>query len=105
MGRTTQRRFTSPLHGPGLGAAVVWSFNVQNPVYESAVVAADGTIFIGATAYNESTGGLFALSPTGSPLWAFNLSEVDCTPALGGSPLTVYFGGLDANFYALDAET
>jgi outer membrane protein assembly factor BamB/subtilisin family serine protease len=66
----------------------------------SAAVAADGTIYFGASG-NEHT--IYALNPSGSLKWRFNASGATDTasPAVGADG-TIYVGTGTGNFYALN---
>jgi len=90
---------------PYVGSAVnhlLWSYNLGAlQLLSSPAVAADGTIYVGAT---SSTNKLFAINPDGTFKWDFTTGwSVRSSPAIG-SDGTIYFGCDDNNLYALNSD-
>ena len=73
-----------------------WRFNFGDPVYSSAAVAVDGTVYVGA--YN---GRFHAINADGTLKWEYRTGAPihDSSPAIGPDG-TVYVGSRDAHLYA-----
>jgi len=78
---------------------LLWSYNLgANQLLSSPAVAADGTIYVGAT---NDTNRLFAINSGGTLKWDFTAGwSVRSSPAIGADG-TIYFGCDDNNIYAL----
>lgn len=82
-----------------------WSFTVsgQEEVGAFPVVGADGTVYVALGK------GLYAFSPTGTPLWNYQTTNyIISSPAMGGNAApatggtaTIYVGSKDRNVYAI----
>jgi outer membrane protein assembly factor BamB/subtilisin family serine protease len=78
-----------------------WAFATPDagPVYTSAAVDAAGNLYIGTLA-----GNLYSVSSSGTLRWTYAVGDgVTSAPALANG--AVYFGGYDANLYALSAAS
>ncbi|MBP9113301.1 MAG: PQQ-binding-like beta-propeller repeat protein, partial [Polyangiaceae bacterium] len=77
-----------------------WEFESGGNLVNAAVIAADGTIYIGS--YTEKK--LFALNPDGTKKWEFvTVGQVASAPAIGADG-AIYFGSTEGKFYALNPD-
>ena len=80
-------------------ADLKWIYQTGDWVSSSAVIGADGTIYIGS-----DDNSVYALNPDGSLKWNFLTGgHVSSTPAIGADG-TIYVGCADYNIYALNPD-
>ncbi len=77
-----------------------WEFKTGKGIFSSAVVDAEGTVYIGSADQY-----FYALRKDGSLKWKFKTGEVIDSSALLDDQGRVYFGSGDAHVYCLDRET
>ena len=87
---------------PRVGAqtnGVRWKISVGSPIHSGISIAADGTIYFGA-----SDGKLYAASPTGQLAWSSRAGGAfGQTAGVLGQDATIYAGNDDGNLYAFDS--
>ncbi len=91
--------FSGPMRKTGqLSAAVTqnWKYFSNGEVVSRPLVLADGTIVIGST-----TGNLTRVYPNGTMLFDIYFSGVASSPAVSRDGLTIYFGSMNRNIYAV----
>src|SRR5471030_3189553 len=95
-------KFRQNLLDTGLGLSggsdgmLRWNFVAQDSISASPVVAADGTVYVGA-----DDGNLYAINPDGTQKWAFpTQSAIESSPLIGPDG-TIYVGSDDFNVYAI----
>ncbi len=99
----------SPYYGPDT-PAVKWNFSTEDRIYGSAVIAEDGTIYVGTRDHNSLTRSrLYAINPDGTKRWHWNpplyscrcmVDYTDSSPAVA-SDGTIYVGCWNHRLYAL----
>jgi outer membrane protein assembly factor BamB len=81
-GRCPDQRGTTPAVGPN-AARTKWTYAGAAPIDASAVIGADGTIYVGST-----NGSLYALTPDGSVRWSTAAGiDIEAAAALGADGL------------------
>ena len=84
----------SAFSGPS-APSLQWQYTTRSVVTSSAVIGADGTIYIGSDDNN-----LYAFNPDGTPKWQYAANgALAYSPALGADG-TIYVGSEDFNLYA-----
>ncbi len=81
-------------------ASKPWEFKTGKGIFSSAVVDAEGTVYIGSADQY-----FYALREDGTLKWKFKTGEVIDSSALLDDRGRVYFGSGDAHVYCLDRET
>ena len=80
-----------------------WSFDTGGPVYSSAVIDGEGTIYVGSGVANE-WGTLYAFNQDGTLKWEFPTSDkIPTSPAIDDDG-TIYISCHDGNIYALTKD-
>jgi len=100
-GHTTQVAPVSP--------TLKWALDLKGPIITSPIVAADGTIYVGATWREElqPRSAIYAIEPSGAIDWVFATEfrddQVISTPALGPEG-QLYVHAADGGLYALSSD-
>jgi PKD repeat protein len=89
----------SPYNGPQTNNTL-WTYNTGTINYASAVIGADGTIYIGS--YGTNT--LYAINPDGTLKWSYITGGKIYHSAAIATDGTIYFGSRDSKLYALNPD-
>jgi len=82
-----------------------WKTEPINQLESSLAIADDGTIYVGSYSGEAEQAGLYAINSDGNIKWFFQCGGFEIMPTPGiGPDGTIYFGGHNSKFYALNPD-
>ncbi|MEO6244072.1 MAG: PQQ-binding-like beta-propeller repeat protein, partial [Opitutaceae bacterium] len=80
-----------------------WTFRPDNAIYTAVALDAAGNLYFGTL----NSGRLYSLTPGGAQRWVYAGASLgtSSSPALSPDSATVYFGGYDSKFHAVNTAT